>query len=71
MRVLEEEGPGGEQPGVVALPVTLGDPGRASLSSGPQQSAWWYGSLVVTLNSGAFELLYIPEQLTMELWPHI
>lgn len=60
MGVLEEEGLGEEQPRVVALPVTLGDPGQASLTSGSQQRARWYRSLVVTLNSGAFELRYIP-----------
>lgn len=60
MGVLEEEGLGEEQPRVVALLVTLGDPGQASLTSGSQQRARWYRSLVVTLNSGAFELCYIP-----------
>lgn len=45
---------------MVALPVTLGDPGQASLTSGPQRRAKWYRSSVGTLYSGTFELLYIP-----------
>lgn len=57
---------------MVALPVTPGDPGQASLVSVPQWRARWYKSLGVgTLYSGRFEMSRVPvlgpaEQLSVD-----